>query len=80
MLVKLNIGIHLGDRFYNYKKEVNLLKEAVERHFSKVMLQIEAGLPDVIEHEQDKDDLIMAGSDDTWTCSTCMTVNTKTQA
>ena len=30
-------SIHLGDRFFKYKQDVNTLKEAVEHHFSKVI-------------------------------------------
>jgi hypothetical protein len=68
----------MGDSFHKYKKEVMLLREAVERHFSKVISQIEAGLPDVIEHEADKDDVFQANST-TWICPTCTTTNLNTQ-
>jgi len=47
-------AIHLGERFFKYKQDVNNLRSAVETHFSKVINQIEAGLPDI----QDDDDKI----------------------
>lgn len=37
----------LADRFFKFKQEVNSLKEAVEKHFSKVISDLEAGMPDV---------------------------------
>ena len=64
----------MGESFYKYKKDVMQLREAVERHFSKVIIQIESDLPDVIEHERNKDDLHQVNTT-TWTCPTCTTVN-----
>ena len=43
--------IHLGDRFFRYKQEVNSLRSTLESHFSKVINSIEAGLPEVQEEE-----------------------------
>jgi hypothetical protein len=45
----LNDGIELmiGKRFLDFKSEVISLKNAVENHFSRVISQIEAGLPEV---------------------------------
>lgn len=45
ILYNLLIVIHLGERFYKYKQDVNSMRDTVERHFSKVISQIEAGLP-----------------------------------
>lgn len=42
-------AIHLGDRFFRYKQEVNNLRSTLEGHFSRVINQIEAGLPEVKE-------------------------------
>ena len=38
---------HLGEQFFKYKQQVNTLRDTVERHFSKVINEIEAGLPSV---------------------------------
>lgn len=43
--------IHLGEKFYRYKQDVNTLKYAVDTHFTRIISQIEAGLPDVKEDE-----------------------------
>lgn len=45
-------AIHLGERFFRYKQDVNSLKTAVETHFSKVINQIEAGLPDIQDEDE----------------------------
>jgi len=69
-------AIHLGDRFFRYKQDVNNLRSTVETHFSKVINQIEAGLPD-IQDEDDKLDKEMDIFDKapTWTCPTCTNLN-----
>ena len=69
------VGLHLGERFFKYKQDVNTLRDAVERHFSKVINQIEAGLPDVEDEENMGDIDIVEG--DTWTCPTCTNTNAK---
>lgn len=61
MILKYFIELHLGERFFKYKQEVNTLRDAVERHFSKVINQIEAGLPDVPDDENDEDDVMLDG-------------------
>lgn len=69
-------AIHLGDRFFKYKQDVNSLRDAVERHFSKVINQIEAGLPDVTdEEEKTEDDVDKYNAATTWTCPTCTNIN-----
>ncbi len=69
---------HLGERFFKYKQDVNSLKETLERHFSTVIGEIEAGLPSVqVEESKDCDD----DEEDTfnkaktWTCIMCTTPN-----
>lgn len=39
----------LGESFFKYKQEVNTLRIAVDNHFNRVISQIEAGLPDVVD-------------------------------
>lgn len=55
---------HLGERFFKYKQDVNSLRETVEHHFSKVINQIEAGLPDIKDDEECKgeDDDVFGGA------------------
>ena len=52
-------GMHLGEKFFKYKQEVNTMRDTVERHFSKVINEIEAGLPSVsfeeVKVEDDED-------------------------
>ena len=55
---------------------MNTLREAVERHFSKVINQIEAGLPEVEQDEDNCEDVDMVQTD-TWTCPTCTNINNK---
>lgn len=66
--------IHLGERFYRYKEEVNNLRSTLEGHFSKVINQIEAGLPEIREAENVQEDDVF-NSAPTWTCPTCTVVN-----
>ena len=55
---------------------MNSLRDAVERHFSKVINQIEAGLPDVPDEEEKVDDDVdRYNSATTWTCPTCTNIN-----
>lgn len=56
---------------------MNSLKDSVEKHFSKVINQMEAGLPDVPDDEIVGEDWIEGG--DTWTCPTCINVNKNDQ-
>ena len=68
--------MHLGKRFIDYKEIVNSLKDSVEQHFSKVINQIEAGLPEVADEESkegDEDDVFVGAT--TWTCLTCTAIN-----
>lgn len=51
IMCKLLIAYHLGERFFKYKQEVNLMRETVERQFSTVINQIEADFPDVKDEE-----------------------------
>jgi len=67
----------LGDRFFKYKQDVNTLRSTLEGHFSRVINQIEAGLPDVKEEEGIKEDDVFSSSP-TWTCPTCTVVNQMT--
>ena len=69
------LEMHLGDRFYQYKQVVNSLKDAVERHFGHIINQIEAGMPGIVEEEEEKEDDIFEGALN-WTCLTCTTINT----
>lgn len=67
----------MGERFFKYKQDVNDLKSVVETHFSKVINQIEAGLPDI---KDDIDDNTITEADrfskaTTWTCPTCTNLN-----
>ena len=53
------------------------MKDTVERHFSKVINEIEAGLPsvsfeDIKDDDEDSDIFIKAK---TWTCINCTMVN-----
>ena len=48
---KKSKGSHLGERFFKYKMEVNSMRDIVERHFSKVINEIEAGLPSIRDEE-----------------------------
>jgi hypothetical protein len=51
----------------------------VERHFSKVINQIEAGLPDVTDEEEKTDEEVdRFNSAATWTCPTCTNINQNT--
>ena len=48
----------------------------MERHFSKVINQIEAGLPDVDDEEcKEDDETDRYHSATTWTCPTCTNIN-----
>ena len=57
---------------------MNTLKDNVERHFSKVINEIEAGLPSVsfedIKEEDDEDSDFFTKAK-TWTCINCTMVN-----
>lgn len=53
------------------------MRDTVERHFSKVINQIEAGLPEVPEEETKEDDDLNSFKESTWTCPTCTNVNGK---
>ena len=67
---------HLGERFFKYKQQVINLKDSVERHFSKVINEIEAGIPSVVGEEckeDDEDDTFNKAT--TWTCIVCTVVN-----
>ena len=70
--------MHLGDRFFKYKQDVNTLRDTVERHFSKVINEIEAGLPIVcveeVEEEDDEDEDFFTKAKN-WTCINCTRVN-----
>lgn len=67
----------MGDRFFKYKQDVNTLRDAVERHFSKVINQIEAGLPEVHDEESsdNQEEIDRFNSATTWTCPTCTNIN-----
>lgn len=73
-----HIELHLGERFFKYKQDVNGLRESVERFFSKIINQIEAGLPEVPDEEskENGDDFGFDGNN--WTCPTCTNVNANT--
>jgi hypothetical protein len=45
--LKIYLVLHLGEKFIKMKMELNSLKDVVERHFSKAINQLEAGLPEV---------------------------------
>ena len=62
----------LGEKFFKYKQEVNTLRIAVDNHFNRVITQIEAGLPDVIDDgvADDQEDDIFGGAKE-WTCMVC---------
>ena len=49
---------------------MNTLKQVVENHFSKVIGQIEAGLPEVIEDEV-KAEVFAVTEEKFWTCPMC---------
>ena len=68
---------HFGEKFFRYKQNINGLKDALEKHFTKVINEIEAGLPSVQveetkEGEDEEDDVFKATS---WTCITCTSLN-----
>ena len=44
--------MHLGENFFKFKQEVNSLSDAVERHFTHIINQIEAGLPGIVDDEE----------------------------
>jgi hypothetical protein len=71
----------LGEMFFKYKQEVNTLRIAVDNHFNRVITQIEAGLPDVVDDkprgEEDEDDIF--GGAKEWTCMVCTTRNPMSQ-
>ncbi len=48
----MSLELMIGERFIRYKQNVISLKDSVEKHFSRVINQIEAGLPE-IEDEAD---------------------------
>lgn len=53
---------------------MNSLKDVVEKHFSRVINQIEAGLPEV--QEDDVADSMMENLEGIqWTCPTCTNLN-----
>jgi hypothetical protein len=64
----------LGEQFFKYKQDVNSLKDTVEKHFSKVISQIEAGLPDVIDNDENDHDIFIPTLAN-WLCPTCTTEN-----
>lgn len=67
-------SIHLGDRFFRYKQDVNTLRSTLEGHFSRVINQIEAGLPEVKDEGGVPEDDVFSNAP-TWTCPTCTVVN-----
>jgi len=67
--------LHLGEKFFRYKQEVNNMRDTVERHFSKTINQIEAGLPEVADEESKAGDVLSLDDVETWTCPTCTTIN-----
>jgi hypothetical protein len=68
--------LHIGEKFFRYKQDVNTLRDAVERHFSKVINQIEAGLPEVANEEKNDEDVDMMEAT-SWTCPTCTNTNAR---
>ena len=78
----ITIELMIGERFVKYKQNLIGLKDAVEKHFSRTIIQIEAGLPD-IQDEADfcRDLFSLKHTDDkTWTCPTCTNINQITTA
>ena len=72
----MSIELHIGEKFFKYKQDVNTLRDAVERHFSKVINQIEAGLPEVVNDDKNMEDIDMIEAA-TWTCPTCTNTNSR---
>jgi len=71
-------SMHLGEKFFKYKQDVNTLRDTVERHFSKVINEIEAGLPivcveEVKEEDDEESDFFTKAKN--WTCINCTMVN-----
>ena len=68
---------HLGEAFFKYKQDCITMKDTVEKHFTLVIREIEAGLPQVVEEEvkdeDDEEDFFVKGSH--WTCINCTMVN-----
>lgn len=72
-----NSRMHLGDKFFTFKREVISIKESVEEHFGKTIQDIEANLPDV-PYDGDKDVDMDNFTKDQWFCQSC-TVSNKNQ-
>lgn len=69
-----NSKMHLGERFFNFKREVIGTKESVEQHFGKTMQDIEADLPEV-PYDGDKDVYMTNFTKDQWFCQQCTASN-----
>lgn len=70
--IDVNKKMILADKFFKFKQEVNSLKDTVEKHFSKILGDLEAGMPDVPAGDEDED-IDLGGTN--WTCPTCTNEN-----
>ena len=69
----INGKLHLGEKFFKYKQELDNLQNVLEKNFNRTMQDIRNGLPDVVEDgEDDETDFNFGGtSTGEWTCRTC---------
>ena len=71
--------------YFDFKKTAILLMNAVKNHFEKLLKEIRADFPTVIENEEakgedssDDESEIKINKDIQWACFICTTVNAKT--
>lgn len=77
--VDANDYLHLGERFYKYKSDINSLRTVLERHFSEIITNLEEGLP-YIEEQENFNELDTFSGANQWTCPTCTIINPMTSA
>ena len=66
----------LAERFFNYKEKMIRYQKILEKHFTRTMLSIQAGLSEVVESEESKEGRDFKFSrNEKWTCRVCLVKN-----
>ena len=72
---------YLGERFFQYKQDMNAMKQMLERHFNNLLNDVENEFPSVQVEEsknnEDENDRLEFINSSTWACFYCSTKNTK---
>ena len=72
----VNHRVHVGEKFFKYKQELVMFEATVKKHFNRTMVNIQEGLPEVPDEEEDETDFTFGGTDvGEWTCRICTSKN-----